>query len=87
MNLQIMNEITDSATNHLIIEVHNYTPQGFCFNDATWTTMTAIWTPYSHEYDLRQDFEMYRRWTERLGLPVIIGEYAAFSKKYEDYDN
>ena len=80
-------EIKDSSVNHIIIEVHNYTPQGFSFNDATWTTMTAIWTPWKREYDLREDFAMYARWTERLGYPIIIGEYAAFPKKYEDYDN
>ena len=84
-DMQILG-VKDSVENHIIIEVHNYTPQGFCFNNATWTTMTAKWTPWQHEYDLRNDFAMYERWQKRLGLPVIIGEYAAFSKKYEDYD-
>ena len=84
-DMQMLDEVKDSAENHLIVEVHNYTPQGFCFNDATWTTMTAVWTPWEHEYNLRQDFDMYRRWASRLNLPVIIGEYAAFPKKYEDY--
>ena len=78
-------EIHDSVENHIIIEVHNYTPQGFCFNDVTWTTMTAKWTPFQHEYELRNDFTMYERWQKRLGYPVIIGEYAAFPKKYEDF--
>ena len=85
-DMQILDQVTDSAENHLIIEVHNYTPQGFCFNNATWTTMTAKWVPWQHEYDLNQDFTMYERWTNRIGRPVIIGEYAAFPKKYEDYD-
>lgn len=85
-DMQILG-VKDSVENHIIIEVHNYTPQGFCFNNATWTTMTAKWTPWQHEYDLRNDFAMYDRWQKRLGLPVIIGEYAAFPKKYEEYDN
>ena len=85
-DMQILGDVKDSVENHLIIEVHNYTPQGFCFNNATWTTMTAIWTPWEHEYNLRQDFDMYRRWSKKLKLPVIIGEYAAFPKKYEEYD-
>ena len=84
-DMKIMNQISDSAKNHLIIEVHNYTPQGFCFTDATWTKMTAEWKPTIHERDLTKDFEAYQKWTKTLGLPVIIGEYAAFSKKYEDY--
>ena len=84
-DMSILDKVTDSAENHLIIEVHNYTPQGFCFNDATWTTMSAKWIPYQHEYELRQDFDMYARWQRRINRPVIIGEYAAFPKKYEDY--
>ena len=84
-DMQILDKVTDPAENHLIIEVHNYTPQGFCFNNATWTTMTAVWTPWQHEYDLKNDFDMYARWQRRINRPVIIGEYAAFPKKYEDY--
>ncbi|MCQ2574338.1 MAG: glycoside hydrolase family 5 protein [Treponema sp.] len=85
-DMQILDQVTDPAENHLIIEVHNYTPQGFCFNNATWTTMTAKWRPMQHEYDIRNDFNMYARWQKRINRPVIIGEYAAFPKKYEDYD-
>lgn len=85
-DMQILDQVTDPAENHLIIEVHNYTPQGFCFNDATWTTMTAKWNPMLHEYDIRNDFNMYGRWQRRINRPVIIGEYAALPKKYEDYD-
>lgn len=84
-DMQILHEVTDTIENHLIIEVHNYTPQGFCFNDATWTTMTAVWNPRQHESELRQDFEMYARWQQKNNRPVIIGEYAAFPKKYEEY--
>lgn len=85
-DMQILDQVTDPAENHLIIEVHNYTPQGFCFNDATWTTMTAKWNPMLHEYDIRNDFNMYGRWQRRINRPVIIGEYAAFPKRYEDFD-
>ncbi len=84
-DMQILDKVTDTVENHLIIEVHNYTPQGFCFNNATWTTMTAEWIPWQHEYDIRQDFDMYARWQRKINKPVIIGEYAAFPKKYEEY--
>lgn len=78
-------QIGDTVENHIIIEVHNYTPQGFCFNDATWTTMSAEWNPSQHEAELKKDFQAYDVWTKKLGYPVVIGEYAAFPKKYEDY--
>ena len=84
-DMQILDQVTDSAKNHLIIEVHNYTPQGFCFKDATWTKMYAEWKPVIHEAELKKDFSMYAQWQKRINRPVIIGEYAAFPKKYEDY--
>jgi len=80
-----LDKVTDSAENHLIVEVHNYTPQGFCFNDATWTTMSAVWRPSQHEAELKNDFNQYAAWQKKINRPVIIGEYAAFPKKYEDY--
>ena len=84
-DMSILDKVTDPAENHLIIEVHNYTPQGFCFKDATWTKMYAKWIPSIHEAELRKDFDMYAKWQKRINRPVIIGEYAAFPKKYEDY--
>ena len=84
-DMSILDKVTDPAENHLIIEVHNYTPQGFCFTDATWTKMSAKWIPQQHEAELKNDFAIYARWKSRINRPVIIGEYAAFPKKYEDY--
>lgn len=84
-DMEILYEVTDTAENHLIVEVHNYTPQGFCFKEASWTTEYAKWVPSVHEAELKRDFEVYAKWEKKIQRPVIIGEYAAFPKKYEDY--
>lgn len=77
---------TDSAKNHLIVEVHNYDPTAFTWTTANWTQMTAIWNEDVHGELLRNEFEIYKQYSERLGAPFIVGEYNADPKKYEDYD-
>lgn len=77
----------DKVQNHLIFEPHNYNPQGFCFESAPWTYETAIWNRIDFPLQLKKDFiEMRDGIDNKLGIPMIIGEYAAFSKKYEDFD-
>lgn len=78
---------SDKYENHLIFEPHNYNPQGFCFEKAPWTYETARWNFAEFPVQLKRDFiEMKDGIENKLGIPMIIGEYAAFSKKYEDYD-
>ena len=77
---------SDSAENHLIIEVHNYSPHSFTSSDATWTQMTAIWNEEIHGKVLDDEIGMLSQKALEYGVPVIIGEYAAFPKKYADFD-
>lgn len=76
----------DVIPGHLMITVHNYDPQGFTWTNATWTRMTARWDEATHGSVLRKSFEIYRRYSEQLGVPVVLGEYNADPKKYADYD-
>lgn len=77
----------DSVQNHLILEVHNYDPQGFCFESAPWTKETALWDYIQGPISLRGGgFLNVDSYAKKWNVPVIIGEYAAFSKKYADYD-
>ena len=77
---------SDSAENHLIIEVHNYSPHSFTWSDATWTKMTAIWNEGIHGKVLDNEIGVISQKALEYGAPVIIGEYAAFPKKYADFD-
>lgn len=71
---------------HLMITVHNYDPQAFTWTTATWTKMTARWDNAAHSYALRRSFEIYRKYSNQFGVPVVLGEYNADPKKYADYD-
>ena len=75
----------DSVQNHLIIEVHNYSPHGFTWSDATWTVMTAVWKEKTHGAVLDREIGLLSAKAQEFGGPIIIGEYAAFPKKYSDF--
>ena len=48
--------------------------------------MTARWDNAAHSYALRRSFEIYRKYSNQFGVPVVLGEYNADPKKYADYD-
>ena len=75
----------DSVKDHLIIEVHNYSPHGFTWSDATWTVMTAVWNEKSHGSVLDREIGLLSQKAKEFNAPIIIGEYAAFPKKYSDF--
>ena len=70
---------------HLMITVHNYDPQAFTWTNATWTRMTARWSEKVHGPTLRRSFEIYKRYSNLLHVPVVLGEYNADPKRYADY--
>lgn len=76
----------DTTADHLIIEVHNYSPQAFTSTDATWIKMTAKWDEKNHGSVLKSEIGLLSRKAKEYGAPVIIGEYAAFPKFYSQYD-
>ena len=76
----------DVYPNHLMITVHNYEPTAFTWTTATWTRMTARWNESTHGNVLRRAFALYRKYSDQLGVPVVLGEYNADPKKYADYN-
>lgn len=75
----------DSVFNHLIVEIHNYNPHGFTWANATWTKMTALWSE-NCESVLKNDFAIYKKYSDKWKVPFIVGEYCATPKKYVEYD-
>lgn len=74
----------DSAPEHLIVQVHNYDPQGFCWIKAKGQVMRDSW---GGEEDMRQLDKLITRlskFKERIYVPVIIGEYGSQDKGNED---
>lgn len=73
----------DTANEHLIIQVHNYDPQGFTSSDATWTTMTDKWGTASEKAYFDKLFARLGKFSEQQNAPLIVGEFAA---DYKDND-
>lgn len=73
----------DSAEDHLIIQTHNYDPQGFTANDATWTTMTDTWGSAADKQYFDQVFDRLERFAKEQGAPLVIGEFGANYKGNE----
>jgi endoglucanase len=70
----------DTVKDHLIIEVHNYDPNSFTFDDASWTTPTDKWDNKNDMNALIKCFDRLNRFATSCGAPVIIGEYGAADK-------
>jgi aryl-phospho-beta-D-glucosidase BglC (GH1 family) len=94
---RLMNTMpTDQITDRLIVEVHYYTPWNFCglSQDASWGKMFYYW---GKDYHSKTDVTRNATWGEESdvekyiglmktkfvdkGIPVIIGEVAAFRRK------
>lgn len=67
----------DTAKNHLIIQTHNYDPQGFTASDAVWTTMTDKWGSASEKAYFDKLFARLGSFSEKQGAPLVIGEFGA----------
>ncbi|MGN0401697.1 MAG: glycoside hydrolase family 5 protein [Acetatifactor sp.] len=70
----------DSAKNHLIAEVHFYTPYEFITEEGvTWTTPISEYTDYV-ENSIDNAFTSLKNKMMIKGVPVIIGEFATDDK-------
>jgi aryl-phospho-beta-D-glucosidase BglC (GH1 family) len=100
---RLMNTMpTDQIADRLIVEVHYYTPWQFCglFQDASWGNMFYYWGKGNHsttdvtrnatvgeESDVEKYFGLMKAKFVDKGIPVIIGEVAAFRKKLKSPSN
>ena len=76
---------SDSVPGHLICEVHCYSPWGF-----TGTAQSVTWTSVHNDFGQEDKNEIddimnrLKTFSDKTGVPVIIGEYAAEFKNNED---
>jgi endoglucanase len=93
----LMNSLpSDQIADRLIMEVHYYTPWNFCglSSDASWGKMFYYWgkdyhsktdvtrnATWGEESDVEKYFGMMKTKYVDKGIPVIIGEYAAFRRR------
>ncbi|WP_419789009.1 cellulase family glycosylhydrolase [Mucilaginibacter sp. FT3.2] len=92
----LMNTLpTDPASNRMMVEVHYYTPYNFCLmdTDASWGNMFYYWgsgyhsttdlsrnATYGEESDVNGYYQSMKTKFVNQGIPVIMGEYAAFRR-------
>lgn len=67
----------DTAKDHLIIQVHNYDPQGFTFSDAAWTTMTDKWGTDEDKAYMDEQMARLSEFSKLQGAPLAVGEFGA----------
>ena len=70
---------TDVVENHLIAEVHIYTPDRFTSSGEWIWNPTDVWSE-DCEKELKQRFEILDKYFIQKGIPVIVGEFGAQSK-------
>ena len=70
----------DTADGHIIVQVHNYDPQGFTFPKAPWTTLTDKWGSDDDIKHLDELFARLEKYSDKFGAPMIVGEFGAFDK-------
>lgn len=73
----------DIVQNHLIVQIHNYDPAGFTSLDATWTTLTDKWGTDEEKAYFDDLFETLGDFSDEIGAPVVVGEFAANYKGNE----
>ncbi|MFD0990070.1 cellulase family glycosylhydrolase [Mariniflexile jejuense] len=92
----LMNTLpTDTASNRLMVEVHYYTPYQFALMDvdASWGKMFYYWgtgyhsitdntrnATWGEETDLKNYFKSMKTKFIDIGIPVILGEFAAIRR-------
>ena len=74
---------TDVVENHLIAEVHIYTPDRFTSSGSWISNPTDTWTE-DCEKELKKRFEILDKYFIQKRIPVIVGEFGAQSKNNEE---
>jgi hypothetical protein len=85
---------TDTVSNRIMVEYHQYTPSLFCFihDDQVWGNSIYFWGPAYHysgnparnatwgeEYAIDSFFQQLNDLYVSKGIPVMIGEYGAWA--------
>lgn len=81
IELEQFNMPSDIVENHLIFEFHNYDPQIFCWHKKPTEDRKEI-VYWNEEYTkiLENVFKTVMSFSDKLKVPIICGEYAAWPK-------
>lgn len=74
----------DSVDGHLMVQVHVYDPQPFTWTSVDYTESTDEWGTQAEREHITELFEKLAAFSERHGVPVIVGECGADYKGKEE---
>ena len=75
---------TDSTEGHLMIQIHNYDPQAFTWTSVDYANPTDQWGTESEKEHIEKLFETLADFSQKHGVPVIVGECGADYKENEE---
>lgn len=73
----------DSVSGHLILEVHNYDPQGFCWFKAIGQTLRDTWGSDEDYAQIKRFCGIMQDFMKKNDVPAIVGEYGSQDKHNE----
>ncbi|MBQ2675981.1 MAG: cellulase family glycosylhydrolase [Clostridia bacterium] len=72
---------TDSVKNRLIVSVHNYDPQPFCWNGVSWAADRTDWGTDSDKAAIEGMLNTIAQRFAKDNIPVLLGEFGSENKK------
>ena len=73
----------DSVKDHMILEIHNYDPEGFCWYKAPWTVVRDDWGTDEDHAQIKALQQKLKETKEKWGVPAIVGEFGSQDKENE----
>ena len=71
---------SDTARNHIIIQVHNYDPQTFTDKTITWATPTKEWGSDADKMQFDELMESLKTFSREMKAPIVIGEFGSMDQ-------
>ena len=74
---------SDPAKDHIILEVHNYDPQGFCWYKAIGQQLRDTWGTTGDLAQIDHFKSLMKAFMDKNNVPAIVGEYGSQDKHNE----
>ncbi len=73
----------DTVSGHMIMEVHNYDPQGFTWKNVGYDTERSEWGTAQEKKNMEHFISTLAARAKKLGVPAIVGEFSSDNKNNE----
>ncbi len=73
----------DTAEGHMLMEVHNYDPQGFTWKNVGYAPERSTWGTAEDKKNMERFINTLKTKADKLGVPAIVGEFSSDNKNNE----